>query len=333
MGLDVEVGLTSMKNEEIEILYENILTNTYDKAFNTIEYKTHEIMNVPLNWNTLFTDISWLDKLNDKLIYVNKLFDVNRGERRGWNAMFYPKGEHNIETQYIESVLRTPRHIKTLIAHADTDAFCCSKSLIELEELNHNGTLSWISKFEYQLNSDKKDAKLLPEILKKPNSYWYEMNSSTMADLVASMNFDKRIFIAKLDKKSFVDQRLTRFTAKKDIDIDLIHALLNSMLGIFFIESLGFGRGLGALDLSSTRMKKYLRVMNHNLLTEEQATLIKTKFIPIRDREIKNIIDELKEKDRVDFDNAVLEAFGILHLKEKIMNSFLYLFDMRTNIR
>ena len=83
------------------------------------------------------------------------------------------------------------------------------------------------------------------------------MKNSTMADLVASMNFDKRIFIAKLDKKSFVNQRLTRFTAKnKNIDIDLSCALLNSTLGIFFIESIGFGRGLGVLDLSSTRMKK-----------------------------------------------------------------------------
>ena len=331
--ITISEDLISMDNKEIERLYENILTNTYDKTFNSIEYKTHEIMNISLNWNTLFTDISWLNELDDKLIYTNEFFDINRGERRGWNAMFYPKGEHNIEIQYIESVLRTPRHIKTLIAHADTDAFCCSKSIEELRKLNHNGTLAWINKFEYQLNSEKENAKLLPEILKKPNCYWYEMNSSTMADLVASMNFDKRIFIAKLDKKSFVDQRLTRFTAKKEIDIDLIHALLNSLLGIFFIESLGFGRGLGALDLSSTRMKKYLRVLNPNLLTQEQITLIKNRFILVRDREIKGILEEFKEKDRINFDNTILEAFGILHLKEKIMNSFLYLFGMRTNIR
>jgi len=327
--ITISEDLTNINNKEMETLYENILTNTYSKAFNAIEYKTHEIMNISLNWNTLFTDISWLDELKDKVIYTNELFDINRGERRGWNPMFYPQKGHGIEVEYIESVLRTPRHIKTLIAHANTDAFCCSKSIEELKALNHNGTLSWINKFEYQLNSDKKDAKLLPKILNKPNSYWYEMNNSTMADLVASMNFDKRIFIAKLDKKSFVDQRLTRFTAKKDIDIDLIHALLNSILGIFFIESLGFGRGLGALDLSSTRMKKYLRVLNPDLLTENQVMLIKNKFIPIRDREIKNIKDELTEKDRIDFDKVILESFGILHLKEKIMSSFLYLYGMR----
>jgi hypothetical protein len=322
--------LINIDTTEIEILYENILTNTEDKRFNIVEYKTHEIIDIPLNWNTLFTDISWLNEVDNKLIYVNELFDINRGERRGWNAMFYPEKGHGIESEYIESILRTPRHIKTLIAHADTDAFCCSKSIKELKGLTHNGALSWINKFEYQLNNDKNNPKPLPEVLNKPNSYWYEMNNSTMADLVASMNFDKRMFIAKLNKKSFVDQRLTRFTAKKKMDIDLIHALLNSLIGIFFIESLGFGRGLGALDLSSTRMRKYLRVLNLDLLTVEQINIIKKKFILVRDREIKNILQEFKEEDRVDFDNTVLEAFGLLHLKDRIMDSFLYLFKMRT---
>lgn len=331
--VSISINLNSKTiNEEVEILYENILTDTNNGTFRVKEYKTNEIMTMPINWNTLFGDISWIDELNDKLIYANELFDINRGERRGWNPMFYPQNGHGIEPEYIQSVLKTPRHIKTLMAKAEIDAFCCSKSIDELKILKHSGALAWINKFKYQFNSEKENAQLLPEILEKPNMYWYEMNNSTMADLVASMNFDKRIFIAKLDTKSFVDQRLTRFTAKKEIDIDLIHALLNSILGIFFIESLGFGRGLGALDLSSTRMKKYLRVLNPELLTEEQTLLIKKKFVLVRDREIKNITDEFKELDRIEFDNVVLEAFGISHLKDKIMNSFLYLHIMRINV-
>ena len=201
-----------IRNEEIEILYENILTNTNDGTFRVEEYKTNDIMNIPLNWNTLFGDMSWIDELNEKLIYVNELFDINRGERRGWNDMFYPEKGHNIEPEYIKPILRTPRHIKTLVAKADTDAFCCSKSIDELKKLKHTGTLDWIDKFKYASNTKGKP---LIEELKRDGCFWYEMNNSTMADLVASMNFDKRIFIAKLDTKSFVDQRLTRFTAKK----------------------------------------------------------------------------------------------------------------------
>lgn len=327
--ITIAEDLNSIENNEIEMLYENILTNTDDETYNIQTYKTKEIIDIPLNWNALFGDISWLDELHDKLIYANKLFDINRGERRGWNSMFYPEKGHNIEAQYIKPILKTPRHIETLIATAETDAFCCSKSINELKNLNHSGILSWINKFEYASN---RKGKLLPEVLESNGCYWYEMNESTMADLVSSMNFHRRIFIAKLDTKSFVDQRFTRFTAKKEIDIDLIHALLNSILGIFFIESLGFGRGLGALDLSSTRMQK-LRMLNPELLTEEQTLLIKEKFVLVRNREIRPIIEEFKKSDRIEFDAVVLESFGILYLKEKIMNSFLYLYNMRTNVR
>ncbi len=322
--------LNSMTNEDIEILYENIITDTQDEKFSIQKYKTNDIMNISLNWNALFGDISWIDELSDKLINANELFDIERGERRGWNPMFYPEDGHGIESDYIKPVLRTPKDIVTLIAKADSNAFCCSKSIKELKEEGDSGTLSWIKKFEYVSNTKDKP---LVEILERKGSYWYEMEASTMADLVASTNFGQRVFIAKLETKSFVDQRLTRFTAKANIDIDLIHALFNSVLGIFLIESLGFGRGLGALDLSATKMKKYLKLLNPELLREEQARLIKEKFIPVRDREIKPILDELKEHDRVEFDDTVLEAFGILHFKDKIMSSFLYLYDMRTNIR
>ena len=321
-------------NEDIEILYENILTNIDDSSYSSKSYKTKYLIDMSLNWTALFGDISWLDEVDSKLLYLHERFYINRGERRGWNPMFYPKKGHNIEADYIKPILKTPKDIDTRIAKASTDAFCCSKSIEELNKLNHVGALAWINKFEYQFNSNKNNPKLLSEVLKRKNLYWYEMNDSTLAHLTTSVNPDKRLYFAKLNTKSFVDQRFIPLIAKdSSVDIDLFHALLNSILGVFFIESLGFGRGQEALDLSSKRAKKHLRVLNSDLLTEEQATLIKTKFIPIRDREIKNITEELNEKDRIDFDNVVLEAFGILHLKEKIVNSFLYLFEMRTNIR
>ena len=312
-------------NEEIEILYENILTDNNDETFNAIAYKTSKILDIDLNWNTLFSDISWLDEIEEKLIYANELFDINRGERRGCNPMFYPKNGHGVEAEYIKNVLKTPKEIKSLISEAKTDAFCCSKSIEDLKKLNHIGALTWIQKFQYKSTIIAKSS--------KKDSFWYEMDSSSMADLVISLNPDKRIFIAKFNTKSFVDQRLIRFTAKKEIDIDLFHALLNSILGIFFIESLGFGRGLGALDLNSSSMKKHLRVLNPQLLRDEQIQLIKDKFMPIRDREIKNIEYELKDRDRIEFDDTILEAFNILNLKNKIENSFLYLYNMRKNSR
>ena len=107
---------------------------------------------------------------------------------------------------------------------------------------------------------------------------------------------------------------------------------MNSLIGIFFIESLGFGRGLGALDLSSIRMKKYLKMLNPSLLNEEQIKEIKYKFNLFKTRDIKNILDELKEPIRIDFDKTILKAYGIEELYDPIKSSFLFLYNMRTNV-
>jgi len=126
---------------------------------------------------------------------------------------------------------------------------------------------------------------------------------------------------------------LTRFTAKNiDIDIDLSQALLNSVLGIFFIEALGFGRGLGALDLSSTRMKNSLQILNSDLLSDKQKDDIKKKFAVLKNREILPILDELRSSDRKEFDDVVFDAFGISEYRDNIIGSLKTLYNIRKNI-
>lgn len=319
--------------EKVQEIYESIVTNTPASDLKIETYSTKKILTLPLNWNTLFSDISWLDQVQDKVIFCKELFEINRGERRGWNPMFYPPKNHGIESKFIKPVLRTPRHIKSLTATAKTEAFCCPLSISDLTSDGYIGVINWINKFEHGLN--KKGKPLVPELEKiaSEGEYWYTMSDSRMADLVASMNFDKRIFIAKLDTRSFVDQRLTRFTVlDSDTDIELAHALLNSILGIFFIESLGFGRGLGALDLSSTRMKKYLKMLNPSLLSEEQEEEIKHKFNLFKTRNIKDIIEELNDPIRMDFDKTILKAYGIEEFYDSIKSSFLFLYNMRTSV-
>ncbi len=326
--------LKSVNNyKEIEELYENIITNYSSEDFSIRTYKTNNILNISLNWNALFSDIEWLNDINDKLVLCNTIFEINRGERRGQNEMFYPATGHEIEPDYIKPVLKTPRHIQSLIAKAETDAFCCSDSIETLKDYNMTGTLKWIDKFKYKNNSKGVP---LPEVLIKnagEGCHWYEMNASTMADLVASVNFNKRIFIAKLEERSFVDQRLTRFTSiNEDTDIDLLHALLNSIVGVFYLEALGFGRGLGALDSNPTNLNKNLKVLNPDLLTTEQKELIKSKFDLFKNKNIMDIEDEFADNVRMDFENTVLEAFGLMEFKDRILRAFYFLYNMRTSV-
>lgn len=329
--ITIKSDLNIAKDCDIQEIIENIIANIPNDKISFQKYKTQSLFDLGISWNSLFSDISWVSKIESKLIHANKLFDINRGERRGWDPMFYPESNHDIENIYIRPVLKSSREIENLTTTSESEAFCCSKSVKELGALGHNNTLSWIKKFEHEVNEKGKP---LPKVLERSGCYWYEMKDTTMADFVASMNFDKRIFIAKLNKRSFVNQRLTRFTVKDDnLDLELVHALLNSVLGIFFIESIGFGRALGALDLSSTRMKKNLKMLNPDLLSNKQKQSIKIKFGKLKNRKILPILEELKSADRTDFDNVVFESFGIQAYKDQIIGSLKTLYEIRVNIR
>ncbi|MFW6009344.1 MAG: SAM-dependent DNA methyltransferase, partial [archaeon] len=265
-----------------------------------------------------------------KLIKANNLFEIKRGTRRGWNKLFYPEEGHGIESEYIKPVVRSSSEIDGYITNAKSEAFCCTLSKEKLADLGHTGALNWIRSFKNKTNNVGVP---LTESLDKPGIYWYTMLPNTLADMVLSINPDERLFLAKLKERSFVDQRLTRFTKKKDnTNIELTHALLNSLIGIFYIEALGFGRGLGALDLNTTKIKKNLFMLNPNLLNEKQKGEITKKFSLLVERDVLPLNKELQSKDRIDFDNAVLEAYGIKKYKKDIKNSLLQLYSIRKSV-
>lgn len=296
-------------------------------------YTNNEINHVNqfvTGWSSLFGNIKWLTEIEHALTSASNFYQINRGERRGWNALFYPAPNHGIETEHTSPVLLTARHINTYIASTQSDAFCCSLSKEELQEQGYTGTLNWISKFE---NGTNGSGKPLPNVLAKTGHYWYEMKTDTQADLVLSMNPGKRLFIAKMENRGFVDQRLIRFTSNNtEVDNELCHALLNSILGLFMIEASGFGRGLGALDLNPTKLNRGLFMLNPDLLSEEQKNVIKQKFLIIINRDVLDIEDEVIETQREEFDIAVLESFGIEEHYDAIRSSLLQIFRIRNSV-
>ena len=322
--LDINIILPNLRNFN-NCINENIIKTSYSIS----EIKRLELLNV--QWTALFADLSWLLNISSNLIKTNSLFEIQRGERRGWDALFYPEGEHGIENIFIKPVLKSSQSINSLIAEPDADAFCCSYDLDELNN-HYNGAYNWVKSFENLTNGTGRP---LPEVLRRSNINWYTMEPSTMADLVTSMNPEDRLFIARLQERSFVNQRLIRFTLKRNctFDINLCHALLNSTIGMFFIESLGFGRGEGALDLSATKLKDFLYMLNPELLNETQKNNILEKFDILKNRNIKILEEELNNEDRENFDNAVYEAFNILEYKNNIKESLLCLYKIRKSVK
>ena len=321
----VRKDIHNIDEDEMEMLVNSIVLDEVlepelatDKRYSYQEIK--DITNYGITLNTLFHDVSWVEKLSDKLVPISKYLEVKRGERRGWNDLFYPSDISDIEKEYIRPVLKNPARLKSYSAETDIDAFCCHRSKKELEELGHEGALAWIEKFEHINNGSGKP---LPVALKRSGCYWYEMDDATKADFVTALNPDKRLFVAKLDEPTFVDQRFTRLLSKKkEVSTDLIHALLNSVYGMFAIEAIGFGRGLGVLDASSTKLKN-MYMINPDKISVQDAREIVNLFGKIKSREVMDTEDEINNPEREKFDRKILDSIGHEELYESIKKSLL----------
>ena len=317
---------------DIKQLSENILLGTDSESVSIQNYSVNEISNfetIGIPWCGYFSNLNWLIEVSKKLIDCNQFFNFNRGERRGWNALFYPKSGHNIEAEYIRPVLKNLRGTSGLYCLADGEAFCCSRTIEELEQLNHTGALQWIRSFENQNNE-----KYIPltKSLRKANMFWYEMKTENMADFVANVNYDRSLFIASFANSSFIDQRMIGLSLKEDYQNEnriLFLALLNSVLSMFFIESFGFGRGLGALDLRATKFADDFKLLNFELLSAEQKHSIVNAFQPIANRSRMPLKKEIEQEDRLNFERVLLEAFGITEHFEAIKSSLLHLYNIR----
>lgn len=290
----------------------------------------NKLLKMNVSINALFHNIEWLYDIKNKLCPISDYFKVIRGERRGWDELFYPAPNHGIEPQYVKKVLKNTKGIHSLKAVTDNDAFCCSRTIEELRNLGHTGALNWINKFANGVNGVGKP---LRQVLHRANMQWYEMKDTSTASLITSMNPDKRLFYAKFAQPSFINQRIIGLKMRSsNIDIDICHALLNSMLGMFYIEAMGFGRGLGALDISNENMgKNYM--LDPAQLSQKQRKDILNAFKPILNRDIMDTLNEKKQKDRINFEHIVLQAYGIDNYYENIKSSLISMQTVRRSAR
>ncbi len=275
-----------------------------------------------LGGNAQFVDCDWV--LDLPLVPLKSLFNVRRGERRGMNALFYPAPGHGIEDEYIKPLAKGPREFKRLTHSATREAFSCSRSLGELEALGHSGALAWIRQFDTPANAAK---------LGGNGKLWYEMKADTLTDLVILINYDLRLFVGRIDPPAFADQRFVPLEPRASLDVDLCHALLNSAVSMFITEGMGFGRGLGALDLSKDRIEGFMHMLDPSQLDPEAATSIKSAFAPLLQRDILSVADELEQADRQAFDDAVIAAFGLQLERRRVYNALLALVGIRTAAR
>lgn len=285
-----------------------------------------------VSYNSLFSNLKWLLEIKNLLVPISSHLKVFRGSRRGWDSMFFPSSDTNIEPQFLKDVLMNARATDTYIAAPTTGrkAFCCSMTIEELEQDGCLGALRWIESFARETNEIGRP---LPEVLARRNMQWYELTTDEEAEIFTMMNPDDRMFYAKFRQPTFINQRLIGLKRKRTTDsLDLLHALLNSIFSLFYIEAVGFGRGLGVLDINKDSISKCY-MLNPALLTDEQSQIIQKKFSALKKRGIVDINQDLADPVRREFDMAVLNSYGIGFYYNKIVNSLMAMRKIRKAAR
>lgn len=304
-----------LQNKEID---KNVMeVNSY--SWKDLQY----FSKLNLSFNICFHNVKWALSIKDKLIPFTSSFEIIRGIKTGQDTIFYPPNKDVVDSEYIDSILHDSKSCKKLIASSDDYFINCTKSYQELKTLGHTKTLNYFKQFEGHLNQS----------VLSHGAIWYELKEAKKKPIIITgMNPNERLFFAKFEKPSCINQRLIGFTpVNKDIDIELSHALLNSVLQLFFLESVGFGKGEGALDTSKDNIEK-LFMLNPSLINAEQRKNILDSFMPLKNREILTTKDEMKQDDRIAFDHCVLKAYGIDNLYENIRDSLLELQKRRLSV-
>lgn len=119
---------------------------------------------------------------------------------------------------------------------------------------------------------------------------------------------------------------------KRDLsELRWIHALLNTVYGMFAIEAVGFGRGLGVLDASSSNFRR-IYMLDPDLLDEGQKEEILAAFEEVEKRGVMDAAEELNDPVRERFDRLVLKAYGRADCYEQIRDSLLSMQKTRLTV-
>ena len=265
------------------------------------------------NWDTNFVAEGLFSPFKPFLTnpYPN-IYDTFRGERTGWNPMFILRADGEkgtgIEPEFLTPYVKSSSELERTKFFGDYNfsLFTCEIPIEELEADNP-GAFKWVQKFVNVKN--KNGTKTIPEACASYKPFWFSLKPK-LARIVTSINPYKRFFFTYSDYDFAVDQRLIGFQVKEGYDVELIAALLNSVVTLLTIEMKGTDRNLGVLDLNANYFRN-LQILNPNLLSEKAKEAIKEAFTPLTERAVFDVYQETRKEDRIEFDKTVLRAFGI----------------------
>lgn len=290
--------------------------------------KITELLDMNIVLNCFFYDVDWLADISDVLCPLIDLFDVFRGMKTGQDEIWYLKRPNDVDPAFVGRVFKSAKSAEYLIAQPDTYSFVCNKTLEELGTFGCYRTLEWINRFRGHINQS----------VPHKETFWMNLANGSFSGsdrirLFTGMNPERRIFYGLLEEPAQINQRAIGFKPKSaDVNLELCHALLNSVIGIFYTEATGFPKGLGALDNRAENTKKILMLDPRRLSASNTARILEA-FRPLLARKIKTTAEEYDCADRLAFERVVADCFGYAAQFERIKGSVLEMQRVRLSVK
>jgi hypothetical protein len=213
---------------------------------------------------------------------------------RGWIG--------EIEAEYLKVVIRSPKESVRIEIESDNleyFLFICDKSKSELRESGDYGALNYIEWGETQKTKNNIKWYDVPSV--KSRKYWWNISDEEEFEFIIPQFYDKKFLITQLQNKAIATNNFFVIKMIKDRKYENT-IFLNSSIFFLFLEILGRNNmGDGVLTFYGPDISKT------PLLKDE----FKIKFNKIIKRKIKPIFEEIKQKDRIELDRAVLKAMEL----------------------
>ena len=261
------------------------------------------------NWGQFFLSTNLFGSFDQCLTqYHPSIVKVFRGERTGWNQMFIIQKEKvkasRIDKKYLVPYVKSSSELQQIEFDEKYKfrVFVCQEEKKALDK----GTKSWIDKFVNVPN--KNGVQTISEACAGHRPFWYSLNPKR-GHIITAINPYERFFFTFSKEPFAIDQRLIAMQVQEGYDVELIAALLNSVITFLILEMRGTSRNLGALDLNANFLKQ-LKILNPTILNDGQKDMIIKAFAPLKVRAVDDVFTEFTKEDRINFDKTVLSCFG-----------------------
>jgi hypothetical protein len=259
-----------------------------------------------------------------RLCILSNLASAAMGSKTGINEFYHLTPERaktlGIEPEFLKPFLKSPGESASIPIDKKQLAlrlFVCRLTKDELAKQQKTGALKYIEWGEKQVFKSGAQRGLTwphgAEVrVRKPGWYAIPEHRSKTAQVFIPRAFGDRHMHRFCPTPVIADLRLYSLVPKEGIEDELLATVMNSSLTALNTEVVGrVTMGDGVLELTVEEVNDYLFIPDlRNVSAAGKKTITKV-FESLCKREIGNVFEEVKQKDRQALDTAILVAIGL----------------------